>query len=149
MAMYAAMQVPLLLLGLQHWHRKQTNVNVPFIVMCVSSGMLLAAMIIRQARGEIGVLEKPTAASANAVEARKAEIEAVFSAAAEVSETEEPPTCAICLLECDQGETSVVLPCSHGFHRQCISRWWLRQPETPMKCPLCRQQPLPTMTMGP
>jgi len=49
---------------------------------------------------------------------------------------EKKPTeqnCAICLDDFTD-ENVKVLPCSHDFHTQCISKWMLRKPN----CPICR-----------
>lgn len=44
--------------------------------------------------------------------------------------------CAICLEGFQDGEEVSVLPCSHGFHPHCITKWLRRS----NMCPLCRHQ---------
>lgn len=42
--------------------------------------------------------------------------------------------CSVCLADYDAEHSAVILPCSHTFHRACVSRWLLeRRPA----CPLC------------
>eukprot|EP01025_Chloroclados_australasicus_P022580 TRINITY_DN2320_c0_g1_i1.p1 TRINITY_DN2320_c0_g1~~TRINITY_DN2320_c0_g1_i1.p1 ORF type:complete len:454 (-),score=-0.48 TRINITY_DN2320_c0_g1_i1:384-1604(-) len=49
-------------------------------------------------------------------------------------------TCAICLEELtemvEEGDRTIVLPCNHIFHKNCIKKWMCRQGES-AKCPLC------------
>lgn len=42
--------------------------------------------------------------------------------------------CGVCLAELDPGARVVQLPCGHGFHPACISRWLTQCKNT---CPLC------------
>jgi hypothetical protein len=51
-----------------------------------------------------------------------------------VGEVTEGKECAVCLEAHEAGDTVRTLPCSHGFHEQCIFRW-LRVSRL---CPLCR-----------
>ncbi|XP_020629565.1 E3 ubiquitin-protein ligase RNF181-like [Orbicella faveolata] len=44
--------------------------------------------------------------------------------------------CALCLCEFQEGEQTTQLPCSHGFHPQCITTW-LQMHAT---CPVCRDE---------
>ena len=43
-------------------------------------------------------------------------------------------TCAICLLDTKSGETVCTLPCSHTFHKRCLTPWLA----TKTTCPTCR-----------
>ena len=50
-------------------------------------------------------------------------------------ETVAPGTaCPICMCEIEADEPSMVTPCQHGFHRDCLERWMQEQ----MVCPVCR-----------
>lgn len=51
-------------------------------------------------------------------------------------DTEELPTCPICLDELQEETGSTSLPCTHQFHTGCITRWM--QDRT--GCPLCRTE---------
>ena len=42
--------------------------------------------------------------------------------------------CPICIADYNEGEEATILPCSHNFHTNCISKWF----ETSLTCPLCR-----------
>ena len=42
--------------------------------------------------------------------------------------------CPICMGEIEADEPSMVTPCQHGFHRDCLERWMQEQ----MICPVCR-----------
>ena len=44
--------------------------------------------------------------------------------------------CCICLDKFEENHTSIVLECSHRFHRECITNWLKKE----LKCPLCRKQ---------
>jgi len=44
--------------------------------------------------------------------------------------------CAICKVEYTEGEESIVLPCAHVFHDECIKKW-LQMHNT---CPVCRYE---------
>ena len=44
--------------------------------------------------------------------------------------------CAICLQDFAAEETLGAMPCSHAFHRHCISKWLCNK----STCPLCRHQ---------
>lgn len=45
-------------------------------------------------------------------------------------------SCRICLSEYEVGERQLFLPCCHGFHVECIDKWF----ETSHRCPECRTQ---------
>eukprot|EP00529_Nitzschia_sp_RCC80_P013208 CAMPEP_0113471368 /NCGR_PEP_ID=MMETSP0014_2-20120614/16939_1 /TAXON_ID=2857 /ORGANISM="Nitzschia sp." /LENGTH=585 /DNA_ID=CAMNT_0000363995 /DNA_START=116 /DNA_END=1873 /DNA_ORIENTATION=- /assembly_acc=CAM_ASM_000159 len=47
---------------------------------------------------------------------------------------EDARQCMICLEDFEKGETRMTLPCLHGFHSQCCTKW-LRQNGT---CPICK-----------
>eukprot|EP01118_Nematostelium_gracile_P016119 TRINITY_DN6604_c0_g1_i1.p1 TRINITY_DN6604_c0_g1~~TRINITY_DN6604_c0_g1_i1.p1 ORF type:complete len:338 (+),score=82.61 TRINITY_DN6604_c0_g1_i1:145-1158(+) len=49
------------------------------------------------------------------------------------------PTCTVCYEELECGDTALELPCSHCFHKGCVSHW-LKDHNT---CPVCRFE-LPT-----
>ena len=44
--------------------------------------------------------------------------------------------CCICLDKFEENHKSIVLECSHRFHRACISNWLKKE----LNCPLCRKQ---------
>ena len=46
----------------------------------------------------------------------------------------EQPNCCVCLTDIEMKMSTVLLPCGHMFHDQCIKKW-LEQHNT---CPLCR-----------
>ncbi|EDQ90803.1 uncharacterized protein MONBRDRAFT_3794, partial [Monosiga brevicollis MX1] len=48
--------------------------------------------------------------------------------------------CCICLSVFQDNDRILVLPCSHGFHHQCVGQW-LRQQR---RCPLCNRDPFST-----
>lgn len=43
-------------------------------------------------------------------------------------------TCAICLVEYKEQDIGNILPCNHGFHKECIEAWTRTHPT----CPICR-----------
>ena len=49
------------------------------------------------------------------------------------------PECSICLMEVNEGQNTILLPCGHMFHEECVTKW-LKIHNT---CPLCRFE-LPT-----
>ena len=51
----------------------------------------------------------------------------------------EYPECSICLMQIDEGQDTILLPCGHMFHDECSTKW-LKIHNT---CPLCRFE-LPT-----
>eukprot|EP00041_Stephanoeca_diplocostata_P030228 m.908574 g.908574 ORF g.908574 m.908574 type:complete len:529 (-) comp23714_c0_seq8:2691-4277(-) len=53
----------------------------------------------------------------------------------EAIEVEEDETCCICLAAYSTGDVITELPCTHGFHGDCIGPW-LRQHRD---CPLCKR----------
>ncbi|KAF5818482.1 putative transcription factor C2H2 family [Helianthus annuus] len=54
-----------------------------------------------------------------------------------------PPECAVCLSEFENGETCRVLPiCKHCFHDDCIDTWFYNN----STCPLCRSKVLSVRT---
>lgn len=42
--------------------------------------------------------------------------------------------CAICMTPIEEGDDSVMTPCQHPFHKECLARWL----EEDMICPICR-----------
>ena len=58
----------------------------------------------------------------------------------EADETKlEYPTCSICLMEVTEGQNTILVPCGHMFHEECIVKWL----ELHNSCPVCRFE-LPT-----
>jgi len=57
--------------------------------------------------------------------------------------------CAICLEPQRAGESSRFLSCGHAFHQECIDQWWLSGAHGQMRCPMCRQPPVPTFWAAP
>ena len=51
----------------------------------------------------------------------------------------EYPECSICLMEVNEGQNTILLPCGHMFHEECVKKWL----EIHNTCPLCRFE-LPT-----
>ena len=43
--------------------------------------------------------------------------------------------CCICLDKFEENHKSIVLECSHRFHRSCISNWLKKE----LNCPVCRK----------
>lgn len=52
------------------------------------------------------------------------------------TDTEEQPTCAICLCEFNDGDKLKVLRCGHSFHSECIDPWLINEKAL---CPVCRR----------
>ena len=50
--------------------------------------------------------------------------------------SESKKKCLICLDEFKNGQKSIVLPCIHIFHSECIKKWM----KTENFCPLCKNQ---------
>ncbi|EAX87377.1 hypothetical protein TVAG_024430 [Trichomonas vaginalis G3] len=52
-----------------------------------------------------------------------------------------PPNseCAICMCNIEDGEPTMMTPCGHPFHSQCLERWMQEQ----LVCPICRAPLLP------
>ncbi|XP_063793166.1 E3 ubiquitin-protein ligase ARK2C-like [Pseudophryne corroboree] len=48
-------------------------------------------------------------------------------------------SCAICLMQYQDGERVSTLPCSHKYHPSCILQWFA----THSSCPLCRGECIP------
>eukprot|EP00747_Dinoflagellata_sp_TGD_P163871 gnl/TRDRNA2_/TRDRNA2_183054_c0_seq1.p1 gnl/TRDRNA2_/TRDRNA2_183054_c0~~gnl/TRDRNA2_/TRDRNA2_183054_c0_seq1.p1 ORF type:complete len:167 (+),score=15.15 gnl/TRDRNA2_/TRDRNA2_183054_c0_seq1:107-607(+) len=48
--------------------------------------------------------------------------------------------CSICLMSIEEGEASRQLQCSHVFHPDCISAWWIHRDVARLECPVCRRQ---------
>lgn len=44
------------------------------------------------------------------------------------------PTCSVCFDDFAEGKDVIILPCRHGFHRECIEPWLQMHSE----CPCCR-----------
>jgi len=49
---------------------------------------------------------------------------------------ESTPTCSICIVNFEEGESVGRLNCSHIFHENCIREWGMYNP----KCPVCRAE---------
>ena len=47
---------------------------------------------------------------------------------------EDARQCLICLEDFEKGETRTILPCLHGFHKDCCHKWL----KTNGKCPICK-----------
>jgi hypothetical protein len=45
--------------------------------------------------------------------------------------------CTICLGPYEKGENLTILPCGHGFHKDCINNWLK---DYSYKCPICRSE---------
>ncbi|XP_063793391.1 RING finger protein 11-like [Pseudophryne corroboree] len=56
-----------------------------------------------------------------------------------ITAEEATQSCVICLMEYEEGERVIVLPCSHRYHPSCISQWF----ETNLSCPVCRRECIP------
>ena len=55
----------------------------------------------------------------------------------------EPGTeCSICMGPIEEGEETMVTPCQHAFHRECLERWMQER----LECPMDRQ-PLPPLVV--
>ncbi|XP_063811892.1 E3 ubiquitin-protein ligase RNF12-A-like [Pseudophryne corroboree] len=53
-----------------------------------------------------------------------------------IAEDEAAQSCAICLMEYEEGEPVIVLSCSHRYHPSCISQWLA----TNLSCPVCHRE---------
>lgn len=42
--------------------------------------------------------------------------------------------CSICMTNIEEGDATMMTPCLHGFHADCLARWMQEQ----MICPICR-----------
>jgi hypothetical protein len=51
----------------------------------------------------------------------------------------EYPTCSVCLTDINKDQDTILIPCGHLFHNDCITKW-LDMNNT---CPVCRYE-LPT-----
>ena len=51
----------------------------------------------------------------------------------------EHPTCSVCLMDIQDGEDTILVPCGHMFHEGCITQWL----NIHNSCPVCRFE-LPT-----
>uniref|UniRef100_A0A061S1N7 Zinc finger family protein n=1 Tax=Tetraselmis sp. GSL018 TaxID=582737 RepID=A0A061S1N7_9CHLO len=51
-------------------------------------------------------------------------------------EDEDEEQCAVCRMEFEAGEELSLLPCGHGYHRECIQRWL----EDNKACPVCNTE---------
>mmetsp|Transcript_134471 Transcript_134471/g.190112 ORF Transcript_134471/g.190112 Transcript_134471/m.190112 type:complete len:124 (-) Transcript_134471:428-799(-) len=49
-------------------------------------------------------------------------------------EVDDLAPCCVCLMEFESSDVVRQLPCSHIFHKRCISAWLQRN----MECPMCR-----------
>ncbi len=48
----------------------------------------------------------------------------------------EYPSCSVCLTQVNRGEDSILVPCGHIYHNNCIMKWF----EINNKCPICRYE---------
>jgi len=55
-----------------------------------------------------------------------------------VSVTDQPQ-CVVCLLSVQASDSARRFQCSHVFHADCISQWWLHTPRSNLECPVCKQ----------
>jgi hypothetical protein len=46
----------------------------------------------------------------------------------------ELPNCCVCIMDIAKGKDTIMLPCGHMFHSDCIKKWL----ETKCSCPMCR-----------
>jgi hypothetical protein len=53
--------------------------------------------------------------------------------------------CQVCLNNYQLEDFIRILPCHHGFHKECVDEW-LTQGQN--KCPLCREDVIPTDTIS-
>ncbi|GBG31596.1 E3 ubiquitin-protein ligase RNF13 [Hondaea fermentalgiana] len=49
--------------------------------------------------------------------------------------------CVICICDFEDGEKLTVLPCGHGYHKECIEPWLIHKSSL---CPICKQSILPS-----
>mmetsp|Transcript_16283 Transcript_16283/g.31572 ORF Transcript_16283/g.31572 Transcript_16283/m.31572 type:complete len:480 (+) Transcript_16283:413-1852(+) len=49
--------------------------------------------------------------------------------------------CVICICDFEDGEKLTVLPCGHGYHKECIEPWLIHKSAL---CPICKQSILPS-----
>ena len=53
----------------------------------------------------------------------------------------QPDSCVICITDFEDQEYYTMLPCGHGFHKECIEPWLI---EKSALCPICKQSILPS-----
>jgi len=53
--------------------------------------------------------------------------------------------CVICLCDFEAGELITVLPCGHGYHKECIEPWLISKSAL---CPICKTSILPSGASG-
>ncbi|XP_063792928.1 RING finger protein 11-like [Pseudophryne corroboree] len=66
-------------------------------------------------------------------------LEELYGVPMTITAEEATQSCVICLMEYEEGERVIVLPCSHRYHPTCISQWL----ETNLSCPVCRRECIP------
>ncbi|XP_063792545.1 uncharacterized protein LOC134948480 [Pseudophryne corroboree] len=66
-------------------------------------------------------------------------LEELYGVPMTITAEEATQSCVICLMEYEEGEPVIVLPCSHRYHPTCISQWL----ETNLSCPVCRRECIP------
>eukprot|EP00939_MAST-03C_sp_MAST-3C-sp1_P004292 g4292.t1 len=75
----------------------------------------------------------------SATPAAKGTVERLNTRVVSKKDVEQKCACSVCLTEYELNEKIVVLPCTHAFHKDCLSPW-LKDHNT---CPVCRFK-LPT-----
>jgi len=88
---------------------------------------LLAAMLPGVDLGEFPGMEAPQRGAAAGV---LSSLPTTSYSAAKATHTQ----CCICLMDYEEGEQIVTLPCLHPFHQECAMRWLERS----TKCPVCK-----------
>ncbi len=53
----------------------------------------------------------------------------------------ENENCVVCLFNFESEEKILVLPCGHGYHKECIEPWIITKSS---RCPICKKSILPT-----
>lgn len=95
-----------------------------------------AADVVRRIAS--GFTPRRKKAVADAVERTFAAVEA-----SPVSKSgESDRTCAVCLVDIEEGEARRRLQCGHAFHADCVLCWWTHKPRDSFQCPMCRQKQL-------
>eukprot|EP00429_Kryptoperidinium_foliaceum_P119450 CAMPEP_0176299770 /NCGR_PEP_ID=MMETSP0121_2-20121125/59966_1 /TAXON_ID=160619 /ORGANISM="Kryptoperidinium foliaceum, Strain CCMP 1326" /LENGTH=194 /DNA_ID=CAMNT_0017641115 /DNA_START=1 /DNA_END=586 /DNA_ORIENTATION=+ len=158
---FTAVQVPLAVLAIQHWRRQQSyrieDANTPFIIMCAIVGALLVAVFARSTWRAQASIERSRAQEEaakarrvmTAMAVRSGQIDELFAAfdAAREGHLElgnvEDQACVVCLQADYDSGALCVLACGHMFHKECVRQWWLKWPEDPMTCLICRRPAMP------
>jgi len=69
------------------------------------------------------------------------ELQVMDSSSVQVTDYFDCGNCVICICDFDNGDAITVLPCGHGYHKECIEPWLIKKSAL---CPICKQSILPS-----